>query len=270
MPNTTAWPSWPASTAPLRSRLPVSTATARWTGLVWPSSAPMTCGSHAAPSCATITAVTTCWGYVSFGDKGSACSSGGHPQFRRAHRRHRPRGPGTSCTIREVTTRGRPDGALRGIRAGQPSGGGPDARPRPTAPACAAWSRGAAGSPGGRAQPLHRLPLQPAALALGQPAPDPESLIVLQRIFQALGPDFAAAAHPLRFPGGSALLREERLRIGLRAEGPVLPAHFPGIVVVHAEPVVHQRDDDLSHSAPTPPKPRRLAPRSRGPRELHG
>src|ERR1022692_2753109 len=135
MPNTTAWPSWPASTAPLRSRLPVSTATARWTGLVWPSSAPMTCGSHAAPSCATITAVTTCWGYVSFGDKGSACSSGGHPQFRRAHRRHRPRGPGTSCTICEVTTRGRPDGALRGIRAGQPSGAGPDARHGPTAPA---------------------------------------------------------------------------------------------------------------------------------------
>ena len=50
IPNTTERPSNSASTAPLRSRLPVSTATTRCTGRVWPSSASAICGSHAAPS----------------------------------------------------------------------------------------------------------------------------------------------------------------------------------------------------------------------------
>ena len=58
---------------PLRSRLPVSTATTRCTGLVCSFSASSRCGSHAAPSWATITAVTTCWEYESVGDKGFAC-----------------------------------------------------------------------------------------------------------------------------------------------------------------------------------------------------
>ena len=72
------WPSRSASTAPLRSRLPVSTATTRCTGRVWPSRASMTCGSHAAPSWATMTAVTTCWAYVFVRRQGSACCSSGH------------------------------------------------------------------------------------------------------------------------------------------------------------------------------------------------
>src|SRR4028119_1024788 len=53
---------------------------------------------------------------------------------------------------------------------------------------------------------------QPAPLALGQPAPDAEALVVGQRVLQALGPDLAARADPLRLPGGTALLGEERLR----------------------------------------------------------
>ena len=64
---------------------------------------------------------------------------------------------------------------------------------------------------------LHGLALQPPALALRQATPDAETLIVLERVAQALGADLAAAADPLGLPGRAALLREERLRIGLRA-----------------------------------------------------
>src|SRR6266851_3490143 len=121
------------------------------------------------------------------------------------------------------------------------------------------------------AQSLPGLALQPAALTLRQASPDAEPLIMLERVFEALRPDLAAAAHPLGFPGGTALLREERLGIGLRAQGPVLPAQFPGIILAHAETVVHQREDDVSHSAPPPlpetPSARAPLPRAR---ELHG
>src|SRR3954468_3921027 len=50
--------------------------------------------------------------------------------------------------------------------------------------------------------------LQLAALPLRQAAPDPEALVVLQRVLEALAPDVAAEAHLLGFAGGTALLRE--------------------------------------------------------------
>ena len=58
MPKTAARPKAWASIEPLRSVLPVSTATMRWTGWACPSTASVTRGSHSAPSWATMTAVT--------------------------------------------------------------------------------------------------------------------------------------------------------------------------------------------------------------------
>src|SRR3979411_3001599 len=123
------------------------------------------------------------------------------------------------------------------------------------APGLAAAPRGPSGA-AARPAPrsgLHGLALEPPALALRQPAPDAEALVVLERVLQALGPDLAATADFLRLPGGASLLREERLRIGLRAQRAILPVQFSSIVSVDAEPVVHQRDDDVSHSAPPAP-----------------
>src|ERR1700728_2086601 len=100
---------------------------------------------------------------------------------------------------------------------------------------------------------LHRRALEPPALALRQPAPDAEPLIVLEGVLQALGANLTAAADLLCFPGGATLLREKRLRIGLRTQRAILPAQFSGIVNVDVETVVHQRDDDLRHCAPPAP-----------------
>jgi hypothetical protein len=66
--------------------------------------------------------------------------------------------------------------------------------------------------------------LEPAALPFRQPAPDAEPLVVLEGVLQALGADLAPNADLLGFPGGAALLREERLRVSLGAEGTLLPA----------------------------------------------
>src|SRR3712207_9186625 len=64
---------------------------------------------------------------------------------------------------------------------------------------------------------------QPATLALGQPAPDAEALVVAQRVLQALGADLAAGADLLGLAGRATLLGEERLGVGLGAQGAVLP-----------------------------------------------
>ena len=76
----------------------------------------------------------------------------------------------------------------------------------------------------GRAARLDGLALEPAALSLGHAAPDAEPFVMLERVLQALGPDLAAAADPLGLARRAAFLREERLRIRLRAQRSVLPA----------------------------------------------
>src|SRR5262249_27248153 len=91
------------------------------------------------------------------------------------------------------------------------------------------------------------LALEPAPFPLRQPAPDPEPLVVLERVFQALGLDLTAAAHFLGFPGRAALLGEERLRIGLRTQRAVLPVQAPGIVLAGTKGAGR---DDLTHGAP--------------------
>jgi hypothetical protein len=85
-----------------------------------------------------------------------------------------------------------------------------------------------------RAVLLDRRALEPTALALRQAAPDAEPLVVLQCVLQALGANIAAAADALGFPGGPALLGEERLRIRLRAQRLVLPALIIDILLMDA------------------------------------
>src|SRR6185312_12163624 len=45
-----------------------------------------------------------------------------------------------------------------------------------------------------------RAALELATLALAEAAPDPEALVVLQSVFEALGPDLARCADPLGIP----------------------------------------------------------------------
>src|SRR6266702_2927934 len=155
MPKTTPWPSRPESTDPLRSWLPVSTATTRCTGLVCSSSELITPGSHAAPSCATTTAVTTCCEYVSFGDKWDPLA------------------------VQRATCRRLSGLAVRSTQGGgtreQYAKGGYQGGQTP----CMAWSRLSSrrpaacpgtgpGPPGRPGRRVNGLALEPSALALGQ------------------------------------------------------------------------------------------------------
>src|SRR5215471_9507778 len=108
-------------------------------------------------------------------------------------------------------------------------------------------------SPGDRGDRSAGLALEPAPFPLRQPAPDPEPLVVLERVLQALGPHLTAAAHLFSFPGRAALLGEERLRIGLCAQCTVLPVLAPGIVLADTK---YPERDDLSHGAPPTLQPR--------------
>jgi hypothetical protein len=102
-----------------------------------------------------------------------------------------------------------------------------------------------------QAAALAGLALEAAALSLGHTAPDSEPLIVLERVLQALCPDFAAAAHPLSLPCRPSLLWKKSLRIRLRAQCPVLPAQF--VNVFRTDEHLRQRDDDLRHSVSSLP-----------------
>ena len=68
------------------------------------------------------------------------------------------------------------------------------------------------------------LAADPAALPLGQAAPDPELLAVGERVLEALDPDLAAPAHRLGLPGRRAPLREEQVGVDPEAVRPLLPA----------------------------------------------
>src|SRR5207245_2853487 len=72
------------------------------------------------------------------------------------------------------------------------------------------------------------VPPEPAALALGQPAPDAESLVVLQGVLEALAAHLAAGADLLRLTRRPALFREERLGVGLSAQRALVPVAFLG------------------------------------------
>src|SRR5215471_17859327 len=263
MPNTAARPSASASMAPLRSLLPVSTPTTRCTGRVWFPRASVTRGIHAAPSWATMTAVTTCWFCAFVSDKSPLAARSGHL----------PDAPGDSPPASGTAGAPREQYAKpwqRGRQTARPQPGGKQRTTCPGPPGA---------SPGGRRRPHRRrgtgrprrrsagLALEPTPFPFRQPAPDPEPLVVLERVFQALGANLTAAAHLLGFPGRAALLGEERLRIGLCTQRIVLPVHAPGIVLADTK---YAERDDLSHGAPptlpTPSGTRRTLPSAR---ELH-
>src|SRR3954447_4233512 len=70
---------------------------------------------------------------------------------------------------------------------------------------------------------LHGAASQPAPLPLREAAPDAEALVVGQRVLQAFRLDLAPGADLLGLPGRAALLGEECLRVGLGAQGALLP-----------------------------------------------
>src|SRR4051794_7000504 len=82
-------------------------------------------------------------------------------------------------------------------------------------------SSDARGRQGGRE--LHGAAAQPAPLPLREAAPDAEALVVGQRVLEALRLDLAPRADLLGLPGRAALLGEECLRVGLGAQGALLP-----------------------------------------------
>ena len=69
----------------------------------------------------------------------------------------------------------------------------------------------------------HRSLAELAPFALAQAAPDAETLVVLQRVVEALGLDLARGADALGVTGRAALLRKEGLGVGLSAELVGLP-----------------------------------------------
>src|SRR4051794_20662346 len=77
--------------------------------------------------------------------------------------------------------------------------------------------------------------LELAALPLGHAAPDPEALVVRECVVEAVSTDVAGQADPLRLPGGAALLREERLRVGLGAQRALLPSQLVNFTVQHEQ-----------------------------------
>src|SRR5512132_2318213 len=99
--------------------------------------------------------------------------------------------------------------------------------------------------------PLWRLggaALEAAALALGQATPDPEPLVVGQRVLEAFGLDRAGLADALGRAGGAALLREEAVGVLIQAGRPLVP----GLDL----------DGDGAH--PLPPQPVQRGVRSHG------
>src|SRR3954463_15193639 len=121
------------------------------------------------------------------------------------------------------------------------------ARTSPSYPLVTCWNGPPAGarhelaSGGGQEGPSSGgATTEPATLALGQPAPDAEALVVGQGVLQALGADLAPDADLLGLAGGAALLGEERLRIGLGAQGALLPGESTLLAVALVEhPVDH-------------------------------
>src|SRR5690606_9709238 len=68
--------------------------------------------------------------------------------------------------------------------------------------------------------------LETAPLPFGEAAPDTEAFVMLQRVFQTFRPHLARVADLLGFPRRAALLGEERLGVGLRAQRALLPAQI--------------------------------------------
>src|SRR3954468_15866663 len=78
-------------------------------------------------------------------------------------------------------------------------------------------------------------------LTFRESAPNPEALVVPQRVFKAVCPHLAARADALGLARRPALLREECLRVGLRTQSAFLPLRSVTQQVGHDWSAVHQR-----------------------------
>src|SRR5690625_7304024 len=70
---------------------------------------------------------------------------------------------------------------------------------------------------------LDRAALKFATLTFGQATPDTETLIIFERIGQAFGANFTRDADLFRVARRATLFGEKCFRIGLRAQGTLLP-----------------------------------------------
>src|SRR6478672_5951672 len=208
-----------------------------------------------------MTAVTTCWFCALVGDKSPLAARSGHLPDTPGDW---PPAPGTAgAPVNNTRSYGNEAG-----RRQDPNRAASSLLPARVPRRQPGGTAVIAPPPGPRAgRPRCRsagLALDPAPFPFRQPAPDPEPLVVLERIFQALGANLTAAAHLLGFPSRAALLGEERLRIGLCAQRIVLPVLAPGIVLADTK---YPERDDLSHDAPptlpTPSGTRRTLPPAR-------
>ena len=75
----------------------------------------------------------------------------------------------------------------------------------------------------------------------------PKRSSFIKRVLEAVAPHVAGQADLLGLPGGAALLGEERLRVGLRAQRALLPSRFLGVRVEEKQfPHGHRPFDPVS------------------------
>src|SRR5690349_15320220 len=130
---------------------------------------------------------------------------------------------------------------------------------------------------------LDRGLLQAAALALGQSAPDAEAFVVGERVLEAVALDLAARADLLGLARRAALLRKERLGVGLRAQGAVCPTDLVCFAVLKRVQLAHNGSSSTLAPARHAPLSRRgtaadvltlavlrVRPRCSPPGERHG
>src|SRR5690349_22358310 len=199
-------PRWAVAMAFEVSVLATSTTTSRAGGSVWAARPSRHCASHAAPLCTTTIASTVAFGRCPV--EGGADSD-------------------TDDTLPA------PAGVLRSSMSSSGT--------------AATFTRTPARRAGCRVRTTRsdRALLQLAALPLGKPTPDAEPLVIGQGVLEALRTHLATDADLLGLARGAALLREERLRVGLGAERALLPRELT-LLLTRVRPNHHQLVHDPS------------------------
>src|SRR3954471_2708897 len=112
-----------------------------------------------------------------------------------------------------------------------------------------------------KSDPLSRSSFELATLTFRESAPNPEALVVSERVLQAVRPHLTARADALGLARRPALLREESLRVGLRTQSAFLPLRCVTQQVGHDWSAVHQRASFLrtGECRRNPPRGRRMS-----------
>src|SRR5262245_34633596 len=96
--------------------------------------------------------------------------------------------------------------------------------------------------------------LEAAAFTLRKAAPDPEPFVVPERVLQAFGLHVTPRADALGLAGGTPLFRKERLRVGLRAQSPLLPLRrVPQQIRQDQSAAIHVFPPSRAPASPTQP-----------------